>query len=321
MKSKDCLLLAAALMAVPVCVQAQTAPDHETIKVDVTRGCIDAVTGIVYSQITTPKDNRTLQMTLLVPRTDKPKPAIVYFPGGGFTTAAHNKYIEMRMALAEAGFVVAAVEYRTVPDKFPALLIDGKSAVRYLRAHARQFGIDPERIGVIGDSAGGYLAQMVGVTGDDKEYDQGEYLDQSSAVQAVTTIYGISNLMNIGEGYSKEIQDIHASKAVTEALLVHGTAFASYPGASILSDTAKAMNASSMGHIREGLPPFLIMHGTADALVSPVQSAQLYKALKEKHNDVQYVEVEGAGHGDIYWFQQPIIDRVVKWFKEKLGRN
>lgn len=321
MKSKNSLLLAAALMAAPVCVQAQTAPDHETIKVDVTRGCIDAVTGIVYSQITTPKDNRTLQMTLLVPRTDKPKPAIVYFPGGGFTTAAHDKYIEMRMALAEAGFVVAAVEYRTVPDKFPALLIDGKSAVRYLRAHARQFGIDPERIGVIGDSAGGYLAQMVGVTGDDKEYDQGEYLDQSSAVQAVTTIYGISNLMNIGEGYSKEIQDIHASKAVTEALLVHGTAFASYPGASILSDTVKAMNASSMGHIREGLPPFLIMHGTADALVSPVQSAQLYKALKEKHNDVQYVEVEGAGHGDIYWFQQPIIDRVVKWFKEKLGRN
>lgn len=82
----------------------------------------------------------------------------------------------------------------------------------------------PQRIGVIGDSAGGYLAQMVGVTGGDKEYDQGDYLDQSSDVQAAATIYGISNLMNIGEGYSKEIQDIHASKAVTEALLVHGTA-------------------------------------------------------------------------------------------------
>ena len=98
--------------------------------------------------------------------------------------------------------------------------------------------------------------------------------------------------MNIGEGYSKEIQDIHASKAVTEALLVHGTAFASYPGASILSDTAKAMKASPMGHIRKGLPPFLIMHGTADALVSPVQSRQLYDALKKADNDVSYVEVE-----------------------------
>lgn len=319
MKNKKHLIMAAALMAAPVCAQAQAV--HETMKVNIERGRIDAVTGIVYSQITSASDNRTLQMTLLVPCTDKPKPAIVYYPGGGFLSAAHDRYVEMRMALAEAGFVVASVEYRTVPDMFPALLVDGKSAVRYLRAHARQFGIDPQRIGVIGDSAGGYLAQMVGVTGDDKEYDQGDYLDQSSDVQAAATIYGISNLMNIGEGYSQEIQDIHASKAVTEALLVHGTAFASYPGASILSDTAKAMKASPMGHIRKDLPPFLIMHGTADALVSPVQSEQLYDALKKADNDVSYVEVEDAGHGDMYWFQQPVIDRVVRWFKEKLAEK
>lgn len=311
--------MAAALMAAPVCAQAQAV--RETMKVNIERGRIDAVTGIVYSQITSASDNRTLQMTLLVPCTDKPKPAIIYYPGGGFLSAAHDRYVEMRMALAEAGFVVASVEYRTVPDMFPALLVDGKSAVRYLRAHARQFGIDPQRIGVIGDSAGGYLAQMVGVTGGDKEYDQGDYLDQSSDVQAAATIYGISNLMNIGEGYSQEIQDIHASKAVTEALLVHGTAFASYPGASILSDTAKAMKASPMGHIRKDLPPFLIMHGTADALVSPVQSRQLYDALKKADNDVSYVEVEDAGHGDMYWFQQPVIDRVVRWFKEKLAEK
>lgn len=319
MKNKKHLIMAAALMAAPVCAQAQAV--HETMKVNIERGRIDAVTGIVYSQITSASDNRTLQMTLLVPCTDKPKPAIIYYPGGGFLSAAHDRYVEMRMALAEAGFVVASVEYRTVPDMFPALLVDGKSAVRYLRAHARQFGIDPQRIGVIGDSAGGYLAQMVGVTGDDKEYDQGDYLDQSSDVQAAATIYGISNLMNIGEGYSTEIQDIHASKAVTEALLVHGTAFASYPGASILSDTAKAMKASPMGHIRKDLPPFLIMHGTADALVSPVQSRQLYDALKKADNDVSYVEVEDAGHGDMYWFQQPVIDRVVRWFKEKLAEK
>ena len=311
--------MAAALMAAPVCAQAQAV--RETMKVNIERGRIDAVTGIVYSQITSASDNRTLQMTLLVPCTDKPKPAIIYYPGGGFLSAAHDRYVEMRMALAEAGFVVASVEYRTVPDMFPALLVDGKSAVRYLRAHARQFGIDPQRIGVIGDSAGGYLAQMVGVTGGDKEYDHGDYLDQSSDVQAAATIYGISNLMNIGEGYSQEIQDIHASKAVTEALLVHGTAFASYPGASILSDTAKAMKASPMGHIRKDLPPFLIMHGTADALVSPVQSRQLYDALKKADNDVSYVEVEDAGHGDMYWFQQPVIDRVVRWFKEKLAEK
>lgn len=78
------------------------------------------------------------------------------------------------------------------------------------------------------------------------------------------------------------------------------------------------MNASSMGHIRENLPPFLIMHGTADNHVSPRQSEQLYEALKKTNNDVNYVEVEGAGHGDLYWFQKPIIDKVVNWFLEKL---
>lgn len=292
--------------------------DREIMKVEISEGQIDVISGVVYSQITSLRANRPLKMTLLVPRTKEPKPAIVYYPGGGFTSSDHEKYIEMRMALAKAGFVVAAVEYRTVPNKFPALVVDGKAAVRYLRAHAASLGIDPTRIGVLGDSAGGYVAQMVGVTGNDKSLDQGDFLDCPSDVQAVATIYGISNLMNIGAGFSKQSQKVHASPAVTEALLLHGTAFRNFEGSSILSDSVKAMNASSVGHIRENLPPFLIMHGTADNHVSPRQSEQLYEALKKTNNDVKYVEVEGAGHGDLYWFQKPIIDKVVNWFLEKL---
>lgn len=72
------------------------------------------------------------------------------------------------MALAAAGFVVAAAEYRTVPDTFPAPVIDGKAAVRYLREHAAEYGIDPSRIGVLGDSAGGYMAQMLALTNGDQ---------------------------------------------------------------------------------------------------------------------------------------------------------
>lgn len=301
-------------------VSAQTVGQNgkEVMEVEITNGHIDVVSGIVYSQITTSRENRTLKMTLLIPQTDEPKPAIVFCPGGGFISAANERYIEMRMALAEAGFVVASIEYRTVPDKFPALVIDGKSAIRYLREHAEQFGINPEKIGVIGDSAGGYLSQMLGVTGNENEFDQGDFTDKRSDVQAVVTIYGISNLLNIGEGYSKEIQEVHASPAVTEALLVHGPAFASFKGSSILSDTIKAMHASPMGHIKKGLPPFLIMHGTADKLVSQVQSDQLYEALRKNGTDVQYVLVKNAGHADIYWFQKPIIEKVVNWFTDKL---
>ena len=257
-------------------------------------------------------------MTLLVPRTAEKKPAIIYFPGGGFTTTDYEKFIEMRFALAKAGFVVAAAEYRVVPNKFPAILEDGKSAVRFLKAHADAYGIDASKIGVLGDSAGGYLSQMVAVTGNEKQFDKGDNLHVDSTVQAAATLYGISDLRNIGAGFDEAIQKVHQSPAVTEALLVNGVAFNEYPGASILSDSDKALAASSLGHIKKNLPPFLIMHGTEDKLVSPVQSEQLYEALKQSGNRVTYVKVEGAAHGDTVWFQKPIIDKVVTWFKDNL---
>lgn len=314
-----CLLIGLLSIAyLPNAARASEQSGKKKMKVEITEGQIDVISNIIYSQVTLRNANRPLKMTLLVPRTQEAKPAIVYYPGGGFTSANHEKFIEMRMALAKAGFVVAAAEYRTVPDRYPALINDAKAAVRYLRAHARKFGIDPQRIGVIGDSAGGYVAQMMGTTNGEKQFDTGDFTEVSSDVQAAVTIYGISNLMNIGEGYPEAIQEVHKPPAVTEALLIHGPAFADFAGESILSDPQKALEASPIGHIKQGMPPFLIMHGSADKLVSPIQSEQLYRALTEKGNQADYIEVEGAGHGDLYWFQPAIIDTVVRWFKEHL---
>ena len=305
------------LMASGACAQAPVA-QTESMKVEVTEHQIDEIGGVIYSQIQSRRSNRAMRMTLLVPRTSEKKPAIIYFPGGGFTTTDYEKFIEMRFALAKAGFVVAAAEYRVVPNKFPAILEDGKSAVRFLKAHADAYGIDASKIGVLGDSAGGYLSQMVAVTGNEKQFDKGDNLHVDSTVQAAATLYGISDLRNIGAGFDEAIQKVHQSPAVTEALLVNGVAFNEYPGASILSDSDKALAASSLGHIKKNLPPFLIMHGTEDKLVSPVQSEQLYEALKQSGNRVTYVKVEGAAHGDTVWFQKPIIDKVVTWFKDNL---
>ena len=289
------------------------------IRVEKTQGRIDALNDIVYSQVKSTVAVRQLHMSLLVPRNGNLKPAIVYFPGGGFTSAAWNKFIEMRMALADAGFVVAAAEYRTVPDTFPAPVVDGKAAIRYLREHATEYGIDPARIGVLGDSAGGYMAQMLALTNGDKTFERGDNMAQSSDVQAAATLYGISNLLNIGEGFPEAIQKVHQSPAVTEALLVHGSAFRDWPGATIGSDKQKALAASPMGHISGKKPPFLIMHGSADTLVSPLQSKQLYNALKKEGNQADYVLLEGAEHGDDSWYQKPVIERVVNWFKATLG--
>lgn len=291
----------------------------QTIRVEVTAGQVDTVGGVIYAQVKSMRAVRQLRMTVLVPRNRDLKPAIIYFPGGGFTSADYEKYSEMRTALAHAGFVVAAAEYRVVPDKFPALVQDGKAAIRYLREHATEYGIDPTRIGVIGDSAGGYVAQMLGTTNGERAFDKGDFTDKSSDVQAVVSLYGISDLRSIGEGFPEAVQKVHQSPAVTEALLVNGPAFGKFPGASIGSNPEKALAASPMGHVQGKKPPFLIMHGTADVLVSPIQSRHLYDALRAGGNDAELILVDGAGHGDIHWYQTPVIDRVVTWFKKTLG--
>ena len=279
---------------------------------------IDSIEGVVYSQIITTRSVKPLRMSLLIPRDNKLKPAILYFPGGGFSSADYTKFSQMRMALAQAGFVVAAVEYRVIPDMFPALVIDAKSAVRYLRAHSKDFGIDPHRIGVMGDSAGGYLAQMAALS-DDKAFEKGDFLNEKSNIQSVVTIYGLSNLLNIGEGFSQKVQKVHQSPAVTEALLVNGIAFRDFAGASIISDPKKALYASPMGHIKGKKPPFLIMHGSADTLVSPNQSKQLYEALIKEGNQAEYILLKGANHGDNSWYQEEVIHIVVDYFKKTLG--
>lgn len=295
------------------------AKDALIMQPKIENGQIDSMSGIVYSQIKGMRSNRTLRMSVMIPRNNKLKPAIIYFPGGGFTTADFEKYTEMRTALAKAGYVVAAAEYRPVPNKFPALLEDAKAAVRFLREHADQYGIDPSRIGVLGDSAGGYVSLMTAATNGEKEWDKGDFLNQNSDVQAAVSIYGISDLRNIGAGKPEAEAKVHESPAVTEALLVHGPAFAAFPGATIKDNVEKVIKASPVSHVDGSEPPTLLMHGSADPLVSPAQSAQMYKALKSKGVDAKYIILEGAKHGDISWYQPNVIETVVKFYKEKLG--
>lgn len=293
----------------------------EVIQVNTAQSQIDNIGDVVYAQVKSTRSVRQLHLSVLVPRNNDLKPAIIYFPGGGFTTAERDKFIEMRMALAKAGYVVAAAEYRPIPDTFPAPVLDAKAAVRYLRQHASDYGIDPGRIGVLGDSAGGWLVQMLGTTNGDKSFDKGDFLSQSSDVQAVATLYGISDLRNIGEGFPDDIQKVHQSPAATEALLINGPAFRNFAGASITSTPQKARSASPIGHLSGRKPPFLMMHGSKDSLVSPEQSAKFYDALRKSGARADYVLVNGAEHGDYHWYQPVVINRVVDWFRQTLGTS
>ncbi len=322
MRKELAVLAAASLLVTTATAQdlMGQSPEAQVVDVPVVQGRIDAISGVVYSQVfERGRSVRGLKMTLFVPRTKEKKPAVLYFPGGGFTSADHEKFLEMRYALARAGYVVAACEYRAVPNKFPALLEDAKAAVRWMRAHASEFGVDADRIGLLGDSAGGYVVQMAGATNGEKNWDVGDFKEVSSEVQAVVSIYGISDLTTIGEGIGNE--NVHASAAVTEALLLNGPAFKDFAGASVNADPQKAKAASPIGHVDGTEPPFLLMHGSGDKVVSPLQSKKMFEALQNKKAEVEYVLVRGAEHGDLPWYQPGVISRVVNFFDRHLKRT
>lgn len=322
MRKELAVLAAASLLVTTATAQdlMGQSPEAQVVDVPVVQGRIDAISGVVYSQVfERGRSVRGLKMTLFVPCTKEKKPAVLYFPGGGFTSADHEKFLEMRYALACAGYVVAACEYRAVPNKFPALLEDAKAAVRWMRAHASEFGVDANRIGLLGDSAGGYVVQMAGATNGEKNWDVGDFKEVSSDVQAVVSIYGISDLTTIGEGIGNE--NVHASAAVTEALLLNGPAFKDFAGASVNADPQKAKAASPIGHVDGTEPPFLLMHGSGDKVVSPLQSKKMFEALQNKKVEAEYVLVRGAEHGDLPWYQPGVISRVVNFFDRHLKRT
>lgn len=322
MRKELAVLAAASLLVTTATAQdlMGQSPEAQVVDVPVVQGRIDAISGVVYSQVfERGRSVRGLKMTLFVPRTQEKKPAVLYFPGGGFTSADHEKFLEMRYALACAGYVVAACEYRAVPNKFPALLEDAKAAVRWMRAHASEFGVDANRIGLLGDSAGGYVVQMAGATNGEKNWDVGDFKEVSSDVQAVVSIYGISDLTTIGEGLGNE--NVHASAAVTEALLLNGPAFKDFAGASVNADPQKAKAASPIGHVDGTEPPFLLLHGSGDKVVSPLQSKKMFEALQNKKVEAEYVLVRGAEHGDLPWYQPGVISRVVNFFDRHLKRT
>lgn len=110
------------------------------------------------------------------------------------------------------------------------------------------------------------------------------------------------------------MQEVHKSKAVPEALILNGVAFRDSSGESVDADPKKALNASPLGNLEGKKPPFLIMHGDNDTLVSPMQSKRLYDALKAKNSPVEYIVVKGGEHADDLWYQKAVMDEVVAFF-------
>lgn len=224
------------------------------------------------------------KLDLYLPAQGTNLPLVVWIHGGAWLAGSKEQC--RALPLLKDGFAAASVNYRLSQHAiFPAQLEDCKAAIRWLRAHARQYGIDPDRIGVWGESAGGHLAALLGTTGDITEFDTGENLDVSSRVQAVCDWFGPTDFIQMNR--FPEVQD-HDAPDSPESRLIGGP---------VLENKDKARRANPITYVSKDDPPFLIMHGDKDRLVPINQSELLAEALKSAGLKVTFHVVRGAGHG------------------------
>ncbi|HIS39229.1 MAG TPA: alpha/beta hydrolase [Candidatus Aphodovivens avistercoris] len=305
------------------------AVSKNVLKVPKVRSRVVAVRNLVYKQVFYDYHSTALKIDLLYPVFDGPvpavqgaKPCIVYVAGGGFVEQFTETFIGLQVGLVQAGYVVASVQHRLVPEsQFPEPLEDVKAAVRWLRAHAETYGIDKDRIGVMGDSAGGYMAAMMGATNGVAKFDVGEHLEESSDVRCVADLYGCNDLTVIGAGYDEATVASHRTMASPEALFLNGIsyAFLDNVGLSVFDAPAdRAAEASPFTYLSPDTPPFLLLHGTADTLNSPLESSLLHEKLKEAGVDSTLYMVEGAEHDDVLFDQPAVVDLLVEFFDKHL---
>ena len=292
----------------------------KTLEVAPVKTEVKQVSGVVYEQVPSRGyPNVPMQLDLLQPQKKTRMPAIVFVTGGGFINANRDNGVQLRNYLAEKGYVVASITYRVAPTaKFPQPLEDVKASIRYLRAHADQWNIDKDRIGIIGGSAGGYLSAFAGTTSGTKTFDKGENLQESSKVSCAVDLYGLSDLSQVGMDYSPEVQQLHKSAGATEALWVNGSPVFGGKDGGVLADPKATEAANPIVYIGKNSAPMLLMHGTADKVVSPGQTDLLYQALKAKGVPAERYEIPGAAHGGVYWVQDKVLQVIGDFFDRYL---
>ena len=279
---------------------------RETVRIEVTQPNWTACTGVTFSQVDGwfGHVRKDLKLDIIYPEDPgNLYPCIIWICGGAWLTMDKSAHLPYLAQLARSGFVVASVEYRTSNEAvFPAQLIDVKSAVRYLRAHAGRYRIDPERFGVMGESAGGHLTAMAALA-DDPAFDVGEYLEYSSRVQAACPWYPPADVTSFP--YDSPV----IAAASPESLML---------GKNVMLNKEEAMKACPVSYVSKDAPPFMILHGTDDHTVPFSQGEILHDRLEEAGCDVRLTAIEGADHADRQFFQEETWRRIRAFFQEKL---
>jgi acetyl esterase/lipase len=242
-------------------------------------------------------------LDLYLPAKGTRLPLIIHIHGGAFKMGSKSDGVPTDYL--DQGYGVASINYRLSQHaKFPAQIEDCKAAVRWLRAHAAEYRLDPERFAAWGSSAGGHLAAMLGTTSDVKDFDVGENLNQASRVQAVVDYFGPTDFLQmdahrLANGMTHDPADSPESELV---------------GGAIQENKEKTRRANPITYVSANDPPFLICHGDADPLVPHHQSELLDAALKSARVEVTFYTVKGAGHGR---FSDPKVADMTRAFLAK----
>lgn len=232
-----------------------------------------------------------------------PRPAVLLVHGGGFRAGNKEGYTTLAIKLAEHGYVAASANYRLSPrHQFPAAVEDVKAAVRFLRANAAKYNLDPAHIGTLGGSAGGHLVLMLGLTAGIPEFEgSGPNRDQSSAVQCVVDEYGPTDFT---QSYSKSVD---AAEVLPKFL-----------GGDLDHERLIHMRASPINWVTPNAAPTLAIHGTADPYVAYEQSLWIIERLIAAGVPAEIETISGAGHGFKGADAARADDRAIAWFDKYL---
>lgn len=262
------------------------------------------ITDVPYATV----DGQRLTLALYhPPDTAAPSPLVVWVHGGAWRAGSKADVPIAR--LVDDGFAIASIDYRLSPvAPFPAQVHDIKAAIRFLRAHAQRYRLDPQRIAIAGSSAGGHLAALTGVTNSAEELEGtvGGFLSQSADVRAIVSFYGASNLQSI------------LAQSTPHGLGVRVPALQLLLGGQPDEKPALARLASPVAHVGPGDPPLLLIHGDQDPQMPLAQSEDLQRAYQQHALPVQLRIVPGGVHGGRGFFEPPMLRTVAQFLSQHL---
>lgn len=246
---------------------------------------------------------QTLDLFLPDNPSGSPLPLLIWIHGGAFRLG--SKADKVPLDYLDAGYAVASLNYRLSQHAlFPAQIQDCKAAVRWLRAHAGEYHLDPARFAAWGESAGGHLVSMLGTTGDHvPAFEVGDYLEHSSRVQAVVDYFGPTDFLQM-DAHRLPDGMVHNTADSPESELVGGPIQA-HPG--------RVAAANPVTYVTADAPPFLIIHGDQDPLVPYHQSTLLAAALERAGVPHTFYTVKSGGHGR---FRDGVVPELTREFLE-----